>query len=117
MKSQMPLAKRDLQISQLEKEIKNRKQLLTNKKKELDKNHKLNQYLEGVKDEYNKYYDFSIKEKQQQYDALMLLKQYIDDLISSETLVNDELRSAKHEQKTIMKEIDKIKSELDDLLK
>jgi hypothetical protein len=117
MKSQLSLAKRDLQILQLEKEIKNRKQLLVNKKKELDENQKINHYLEGVKKEYNKYYEFTIKEKQEQYDALMLLKQYLDDLISSDSLLKDELRSAKHEQSSIIKEINKIKSELDDLLK
>jgi hypothetical protein len=117
MKSQMSLAKRDLQILQLEKEIKNRKQLLVNKKKELEENYKLNHYLEGVKKDYNKYYDSTMKEKQQQYDALMLLKQYLDDLISSDSLAKEELRTAKHEQQTIIKEINKIKTELDDLLK
>jgi hypothetical protein len=117
MKSQMSLAKRDLQILQLEKEIKNRKQLLVNKKKELEENYKLNHYLEGVKKDYNKYYESTIKEKQQQYDALMLLKQYLDDLISSESLAKEELRTAKHEQQTIIKEINKIKTELDDLIK
>ena len=117
MKSQLSLAKRDLQILQLEKEIKNRKQLLFNKKKELEENHKINHYLEGVKKDYNKFYDFTIKEKQEQYDALMLLKQYLNDLISSETLSKEELRSVKHEQNDIIKEINKIKTELDDLLK
>jgi hypothetical protein len=117
MKSQLSLAKRDLQILQLEKEIKNRKKLLVNKKKELEENNKINHYLEGVKNEYNKYYEFTIKEKQEQYDALMLLNQYIDDLIKSENLVKEDLRAAKHEQTTIIKEINKIKTELDDLLK
>jgi hypothetical protein len=117
MKSHLPLAKRDLQILQLEKEIKNRKQLLVNKKKELDENHKINHYLEGVKKEYNKYYELTIKEKQEQYDALMLIKQYLDDLITSESLLKDELRAVKHDQSNIIKEINKIKSELDDLLK
>jgi len=116
MKSPMSLAKRDLQILQLQKEIKNRKQLLVNKRKELEENHKINHYLEGVKKEYNKFYDFTIKEKQEQYDALLKLKKYMDDLISSETLVKDALRGAKHEQAIIMKEINKIKTELNKLI-
>jgi len=117
MKSKMSLAKRDIQIKQLEKEIKNRKQLLVNKKKELEENTKINHYLEGVKEEYIKYYNFTIKEKQEQYDALMILNQYIDELIKSDTLLKEDLRAAKHEQSSILKEINKIKSDLDDLLK
>ena len=117
MKTQIPLAKRDLQILQLEKEIKIRKQLLINKRKELEENNKINHYLEGIKKKYNNYYENAIEEKQQQYDALLLIKQYLDDLISSEKLSDEDLRSAKHEQKVIIKEINKVKSELEDLLK
>jgi hypothetical protein len=117
MKSQLPLAKRDLQILQLENEIKNKKQLLLNKKKELDENQKINHYLEGVKKEYKKYYELIIKEKQEQYNALILIKQYLDDLMSSKTLLKDELRAVKNDQSNIINEINKIKSELDDLLK
>lgn len=117
MKSQIPLAKRDLQIIKLEKEIESRKQLLINKRKELEENNKINHHLEGVKQKYNKYYENTIKEKQQQYDAILLIKQYLDEIINSKQLSNEDLRTAKHEQNTIMKEIEKVKSELEDLLK
>ena len=52
----LPLAERDLQLIQIEREIKNKKQLLVKKKKELDKKHKLNEYLVDVKQDYTKYY-------------------------------------------------------------
>ena len=112
----LPLAQRDLHLLQIEQEIKNKKRLLVKKKKDLDKKHKLNHYLTGVKDDYFKYYDYILNEKQQQRDALMLLKEYINDLIKTEHLVDDQLRTAKHDQKDIIQEIDKVKAELDELI-
>jgi len=112
----LPLAERDLHLLQIEQEIKNKKKMLIKKKKDLDKKHKLNNYLSGVKDDYSKYYDYILNEKQQQRDALMLLKEYINDLITTEKLVDDQIRTAKHDQKDIIHEIDKVKAELDELI-
>lgn len=112
----LPLAQRDLHLLQIEKEIKHKKGLLVKKKKELDKKHKLNHYLSDIKDDYNKYYDYIVGEKEQQYNALLLLKEYMGDLIKTEQLVDEQLRTAKHDQKDIIGEIDKVKSELDELI-
>jgi hypothetical protein len=112
----LPLAERDLHLIQIEQEIMNKKRLLVKKKKDLDKKQKLNQYLDGVKVDYTKYYDYIVGEKQQQYNALMLLKEYMSDLMKTEHLVDDQLRTAKHDQKDIIKEIDKVKVELDELI-
>ncbi len=112
----LPLAERDLDLLQIEQEIRNKKKLLIKKKKDLDKKYKLNHYLSGVKDDYSKYYDYILNEKQQQRDALLLLKEYINDLIKTEHLVDDQLRTAKHDQKDIINEIEKVKAELDELI-
>jgi|UniRef100_A0A6C0KQT5 hypothetical protein len=116
MNAQIPLAQRDLNLLQIEQEIMNKKYLLVNKKKDLDKKQKLNNYLDTVKDDYTKYYDFIVKEKQQQYNALLLLKEYMNDLTKTENLVDEQLRSVKHDQKDIIREIDKVKNELDELM-
>mgnify|MGYP000905272570 CR=1 FL=1 len=112
----LPLAERDLHLIQIDQEIKNKKKLLVKKKKELDKKQKLNQYLDGVKDDYTKYYDYIVEEKQQQYNSLILLKEYMSDLMETENLVDDQLRSAKYNQKDIIREIDNVKAELDELI-
>lgn len=112
----LPLAERDLHLLQIEKEIKNKKKLLIKKKKDLDKKYKLNDYLSGVKDDYSKYYDYILNEKKQQHGALLLLKEYINDLMETEHLVDEQLRTAKYDQKDIIQEIDKVKAELDDLV-
>jgi len=112
----LTLAERDLHLLQIEAEIKNKKKLLVKKKKDLDKKIKLNEYLSGVKSDYSKYYDYILNEKQQQYNALNLLKEYISDLIKTEHMVDEQLRSAKYDQKEIIQEIDRVKGELDELV-
>ena len=112
----LTLAERDLHLIQIEAEIKNKKKLLVKKKKDLDKKIKLNEYLSGVKSDYSKYYDYILNEKQQQYNALNLLKEYISDLIKTEHMVDEQLRTAKYDQKEIVQEIDRVKDELDELI-
>lgn len=110
------LAERDLRLQRIEREIMNKKHLLVKKKKELDKKQKLNMYLDSVKDDYNRYYDYIVGEKQQQYSALLLLKEYMGDLLKTEELVDEQAITAKYDQRNIVKEIDKIKGELDELI-
>ena len=112
----LPLAERDLHLLQIEEEIRKKKKLLVKKKKDLDKKNKLNHYLDGVKNDYTKYYEFILNEKQQQHNALILLKEYINDLIKTEHLVDDQLRTAKYDQKDILKKMDRVKGELDELI-
>jgi hypothetical protein len=113
---QLPLAERDQYLIQIEAEINNKKRLLVTKKKELDNKHKLNHYLNDVKENYNKYYNYIVKEKQQQYNALLLLKEYMNDLIQTQHLVDEQIRTAKYDQTDILKEIDRVKAELDELI-
>ena len=107
---------RDLNLSRIEAEIKNKKSLLIRKKKDLDKKHNLNDYLYGVKDDYSKYYNFILEEKQNQHQALSLLKEYIDDLNNTEKIIDEQATHVKHDQRIILEEIEKVKSELDDLV-
>lgn len=109
------LAKRDTYLSQIEQEIRNKKGLLIKKKRELDNKSKINEFLGEVSSDYNKYYDYILSEKQKQHGALQLLNEYMNDLIKTQNLVDDQLRSAKHEQRTILDEIDNVKRELDEL--
>ncbi len=110
------VADRDLYLLQIKEELENKKKLLLGKKKEMEKKEKINQYLGNVKNDYNKYYEYILNEKQQQFNALNLLKDYMGDLIQTEKLLDSQLRTAKHDQQDILKEISKIKSELDELM-
>lgn len=115
--TRMPVARRDLYLLQIQDEIKSRKSLLIKKTNVLNKKSELNEYLDTIKEDYNNYYNYILKEKQQQYNSMLLLKEYLDDLMKTDGLVNEQLIRAKHEQKDIMIEIDKIKVELDEIIK
>jgi hypothetical protein len=110
------VASRDLKLTQIQQEIINKKKLLIQKKKDLENKLVLNEFLDDVKNDYAKYHKHILHEKEQQRDTLMLLNEYINDLISTEHLVDDQLRIAKHDQKDIVNEIDKVKTELDELV-
>jgi len=112
----MEIAERDISIFQIEEVIKERRNLLVRKKKDLDKKTKINDYLISVKDDYDKYYNYILNEKQKQYNSMLLLRDYLSDIIATDKLVDEELRGAKHEQKDIILEIDKLKKELDELI-
>ena len=113
----LTLGERDLYLLQIETEINNKKKLLLKKKKDLDEKQNLNHFLSGVTKDYQKYYNHILNEKQQQYKTLLLLKEYLNDLIQTEHLVDEQRKTAKHDQQNIIKEIGKVKGELDNLIK
>jgi hypothetical protein len=109
------LADRDLKLLQLDEEIKKKKQFLLKKRKELEEKKGLNQYLEIVKDDYNKYYEVEISKKKNELKAMTILNDYISYLENENHLVNNQIVTAKHDKKDILHEINKIKKELDNL--
>jgi len=114
--SKYNLATRDLKLIQITEEIQNKKKLILNKKKELEKKKSVNTYLEIVSNDYNNYYNYILKQKQNEFKAMNLLNEYISDLVNTDKLVDNQLRLAKHDQKEILNEIDKIQGELNNLI-
>jgi cell division septum initiation protein DivIVA len=110
------LAQRDLLINQINKQIKAKRELLVKKSKQLEKKQEINEFLGDVKNDYNKYYNYIIKEKMKQYEAMNMLNTYLEDLIHSEKLVSNQLKMAKIDQRQILEEMNKIKGELDEIV-
>lgn len=106
----------DQQFDNLQQTIKHKREFLRQKKGELEKTHKTNSELTGVKDDYKRYYDYILAEKQKQYDALKLLNTYISDLINSDKIMNEQMQLATADQEKILAEIKKVKNELDTLI-
>jgi len=109
----MDLSKRDLYLNQIENEINARRDFILKKGQALEKNRKANEFLEGVKNDYRKYYDYIIREKRQQYESMKILQQYLDDLTKTEKLADHEMNNLKYDQSELLLEMDKIKTELD----
>jgi len=114
--SKYNLATRDLKLIQITEEIQNKKNLILKKKKELEKKKSVNTYLEIVSNDYNNYYNYILKQKQNEFKAMNLLNEYISDLVNTDKLVDNQLRLAKHDQKEILKEINKIQGELNNII-
>jgi hypothetical protein len=109
------IATRDLKLLQIDEEIKNKKHMIIKKKKELEKRKADNNYLDAIFEDYNQFHKYAIEQKQKEYRAMHILKEYIADLVKTEKLLDNQLRTAKYDQKDIMNEIAKIKDEIVDL--
>jgi hypothetical protein len=110
------VAKRDIVLNQIERQIKAKKELLIKKYKQLKNKEEINEFLQYVKKDYNEYYNYIINEKEQQILAMKMLKEHLDNLINSEKLLNNQLQSAKIDQQYILNEMNKIKEELDEII-
>lgn len=110
------LAERDQYLYNIENQIHNKRNLLITKRKYLEKTSKENKFLEGVRNDYNKYNRFIVHEKEEQLRALGILQQYIDDIIISGKLTDEDIKKSKKEQRDILKEIKDVKNNLDSII-
>jgi hypothetical protein len=115
-KNTITLADRDLKLIQLEEEIKRKKELLIKKMRELEVKTTFNEYLEIVKEEYNNYYNEEVEKKNKELSALIVLNDYMKFLEEQNHLADNNKLIAKHDQKEISHEINKIKKELNKLI-
>lgn len=109
------LSDRDLKLLQLDEEIRLKKALIFKKRLELEEKKGLNQYLEVVNDDYKKYYETEIDKKKNELKAMTVLNNYISYLEDANHLIDNQLRTSKHDKKEILHEINKIKKDLDNL--
>jgi len=104
----------------IQEEINARTNMMLQKHKELSNFAHTNEYLEGIKNDYSKYYDTFVQQKQDQIKALELLDNYIEDMKDKEKDGENstlrKLEDMKIEQKRILKEIAGIKKSLEDIL-
>lgn len=106
----------DNKLLQIEYLIDSKREYLINKQKELKRIAKHNEFLNEIKEDYDKYNSYIVQQKNDQIRSLELLNQYIDDLSISGNLSKHNLKDAKHEQKKILKEISSIRKGLDEII-
>ena len=110
------LADKDAQLIQLENLIESKRKMLLEKQKKLRFVYKQNQFLDVVKQDYETYYSYIVKQKQDQMNALQLLNNYITDLTRSGNLTKHNMTDAKHEQRRIVSEMKSIHMNLDEIM-
>lgn len=113
---QLSLAVRDKYLQQIEQQIAAKRKMLIDKRNYLERTLKENAFLEGVKKDYQKYRDYVVKEKQDQLRAMNVLKQYTEDLVTSTNLTEANIKETKRDQKDILREMEKIKMELEEIM-
>ena len=112
----MSLADRDKHIVRIEEQIEAKRNLLLEKQKKMNVLAKQNAFLVGVRDDYNRYHQYIVKQKQDQMHAMETLHQYLSDLANSTDMTVNNIKDAKIEQEKVLKQMRKIKSDLDELV-
>ena len=112
----VPIRENDEKFVQLQQLIDAKRQMLINKQKKLRFISKQNRFLDAVKHDYEKYYNYISQQKRDQIRALEVLDEYIKDLTLSGQLTKHNIEDAKEEQSKILKEVDSIKKSLDSII-
>ena len=106
------LAKRDQHLLKIEDEIELRRKFLLDKQKRLDKLTRQNHFLETIKQDYETYHGYIVEQKESQIRAMNSIKQYVEDLIVSGKLTDEDIRKAKDDQREITGEVKKIREKI-----
>ena len=112
----IPLREKDDQFMKIQELIDAKRGMLISKQKDLQMISKQNEFLESVKGDYQKYYNYISQQKNDQIKALELLDEYIRDLTTSGSLTKHNIEDAKAEQVKIMNEVGTIKQTLDSII-
>ena len=111
-----PIFEKDQQFLYMQQMIEQKRNMLLEKQRYLKKAAKQNQFLEVVKNDYAKYYNYIAQQKREQIEAFELLNKYIEDLNATNKLSKYNMEDAKTEQQKIMSEIGSIKKGLDEIM-
>jgi hypothetical protein len=110
-----PLSERDDNIQKVKNVIENRKKLLRDIYTGIRNSTEENRYLKGVVRDYTHYYANMKKQKEKQVEVLNKLLYYIDVILDNNKNTENILRQAQEDKKDIVREIKKIKREIDEL--
>jgi uncharacterized membrane-anchored protein YhcB (DUF1043 family) len=113
---ELTLPQQDSYLVEIERQISAKRQFLLQRRHQLEHASKENQFLSTVKQDYQKYHQFIMKQKQEQVRAMQILDQYLNDLMVSGKLTNHDIAQTKKDQHEILGEIGHIKKDLDGLM-
>ncbi len=112
----LTLAERDLYLVHIDTLVDEKRRMLLEKQKALQETAKENEYLEMVRNDYKKYYDYIAKQKEDQIRAMNYLNEYIKEIIVNGKLTDADLENAKMEQGELIQEMGQIKRTLDEIV-
>lgn len=112
----LSLFEREMYIKQIKEEIKRRERFLLEKRKNLNYLIKDNEILKDIKNDYDNYYNFILREKIKQKQAMTNIYNHIKNIIIEGKLTKNEIEEAKKEKIKILRELKNIKINLENLI-
>ena len=109
----MDLANRDKIIELLQSEINKTQDSVMGYLEETKDVQKENEFLEGVTNDYKRYHNYILAEKEREHKQLEMLIGYLDKVLQEAGLSAEMANRARFQQNQILGEMDKIKGELD----
>jgi len=110
------LKRKDEELLQIEKLIEEKQQLLLENYKNMYINSQQNAVLENIKEDYEKYYNYIIEEKNEQLKAFYILNTYVENLEKYKKYSKHNAEDMRHQQMNIINEINIIKQNLHDII-
>ena len=111
----MNCAERDIMINNINSEIAYKKGELLKKRNYLKSLVTGNEFLEEVVNDYDNYYNYIKKQKQDQYNALAKISDYLDKISANVKTTDNMLNETKYDQKQLLNQMNIIKKEIDNL--
>ena len=111
----MTCAQNDIIIQKFQSEIEHKKKELLKKRSYLQNLVSGNEFLDEVIDDYDKFYNIIIKQKQEQHTSLANISEYIDKIALNTNITNSILNDSKYDQRIILNQMNIINKELDTL--
>ena len=108
----MDISERDLLIAKMKDQIKSKQDYLFERFKELEKNKEENEYLEAVKNDYAKYFNYISSIKRDQLNAFENINKYLDKIGCELKTTDSLLKETREDQQEVLGEIYKLKTEL-----
>lgn len=112
----MDVAIRDQLLNNLQLELENKKLLLHNKSKHVQKLSGENKFLNGVNHDYKTHYRYIKKIKEEQYRSMAVLSDYLDNLKNQTGTAEESIKKANTQQKKLFREMNKLKNDIDNLV-
>jgi hypothetical protein len=110
------LGERDTYMNKMEEQIREKREFLMNRQLYLRKEIKHNKYLEKVKNDYDRYNTYIIKQKEQQIKAMNIINSYIEDMKVSGKLTEEGIKEIRMEQKEIIHETNKLRKSINEII-
>ena len=112
----MDLAMRDKIIQHLQVEIKRTQGNVMDQLVDIDEIRRENSYLNDVYDDYRRYHTYIIDQKRRQKEQMEMLVNYLEKSLMEAGVTDSMEKHARFEQNRIMKDLDTIKEELEEII-